>query len=236
MLAGGIGVTPMMSMLEALARVRSRRDVYFFFGLRHAGDHVFKEKLNEIARQCSGLRMNIFYEQVRGGDIVHRDYDATGRISMNSLRAMLPKLDMEYYLCRPQGMMNMVSVDLTEAGVSPVKIRTESFGPSSAALRGLISSDAGALNTVHKSAGITVTFARSQISVPWTGEVQSLLEFSEINGVDISSGCLYGDCGTCMTRLLEGRVKYLHATGVRPDSGCCLPCSCRPESSVVLDA
>jgi ferredoxin-NADP reductase len=50
----------MMSMLEALARVRSRRDVYFFFGLRHAGDHVFKEKLNEIARQCSGLRMNIF--------------------------------------------------------------------------------------------------------------------------------------------------------------------------------
>jgi ferredoxin len=155
---------------------------------------------------------------------------------MNSLRAMLPKLDMEYYLCRPQGMMNMVSVDLTEAGVSPVKIRTESFGPSSAALRGLISSDAGALNTVHKSAGITVTFARSQISVPWTGEVQSLLEFSEINGVDISSGCLYGDCGTCMTRLLEGRVKYLHATGVRPDSGCCLPCSCRPESSVVLDA
>lgn len=83
---------------------------------------------------------------------------------------------------------------------------------------------------------ITVTFARSGISVPWIDELHSLLELAQISGVEISSGCQYGDCGTCMVRLLKGQVRYPHVTGTCPDPECCLPCSCRPETSVVLDA
>lgn len=236
MLAGGIGVTPMMSMLEALARSDSKRDIYFFFSLRHAGDHVFKSRLNEISRQCSGLRMYVLYETVRGGDVLNHDRHAAGRISLASLQSVLPTMDLEYYLCGPQGMMRSLTEQLLDQGVIPEKIRTESFGPSSVALRALISSDEGAQNALREAGVTTVTFARSQVSVPWTGEVQSLLQLAEINGVDISSGCQYGDCGTCMTRLLEGRVSYLHPTGARADSGHCLPCSCRPEGSIVLDA
>lgn len=90
--------------------------------------------------------------------------------------------------------------------------------------------------TQSGSSEITVTFAKSGISVPWARELPSLLELAHVNGVEISSGCQYGDCGTCMVRLLEGRVKYHHATGACPDPECCLPCSCYPEASVVLDA
>ena len=81
-----------------------------------------------------------------------------------------------------------------------------------------------------------VTFTRSGKTVPWTGESSSLLEFSEAHGVDISFGCRYGDCGTCMTRLIRGTVQYLHPTGASPDPGTCLPCSCKPETDVELDA
>lgn len=236
MLAGGIGITPIMSMLEALAQSNATRDVYLFFSLRHAGDHVFKARLGEIARQCPGLRTYILYENVRSGDVLSRDYHAEGRISLELLQSLLPTLNLEYYLCGPPGMMKALSEQLVDHGVVSEKIRTESFGPSSVALRALISSDESAQIALQEAGGTTVTFARSQVSVPWTGEVKSLLQLAEMNGVDISSGCQYGDCGTCMTRVLEGHVKYLHAIGARVDLGNCLPCSCRPEGSVVLDA
>jgi ferredoxin-NADP reductase len=236
MVAGGIGVTPMMSMLEALARAGAHRPVYFFFALRHSGDHVFKTRLHEIAERFSGLRMKVFYEQIRPGDREHFDYHAVGRIDVLGIRAELPAGDSEYFLCGPSGMMKAISDDLLAHGVRAERIRTETFGPSSVALRQLISSDESAMNAFQQAAGTTVTFARSGVNVPWTGETPTLLQLAESNGVEISSGCQYGDCGTCMTRLLEGKVQYLHPTGARPDPGFCLPCSCRPDGSVVLDA
>jgi uncharacterized protein len=236
MLAGGIGVTPMISMLEALAQSSAERDVYFFFALRHAGDHVFKQRLNELARQNQRLRVQVIYESAGATDIPGQDFHTTGRIGVEMLRAILPTLNMEYYLCGPSGMMKAVSEQLLQHRVPLEKIRTESFGPSSVALRELISSDARAQSALQDAGGVTVTFAQSEVSVPWTGDVRTLLQLAEMNGVDISSGCQYGDCGTCMTRLLKGTVKYLHPTGARPDADSCLPCSCRPEGSVVLDA
>lgn len=235
MLAGGIGVTPMMSMLEALARTGSRRDVYFFFALHHNGDHVFQTRLNTLTEQCPNLRMWVFYKESRTGDVEREKYHQIGRISIAALRENLPPLALEYYLCGPTGMMKVLSEGLIEAGVTPDKIRTESFGPSSITLRKLISADEKAEATLQESK-LTVTFARSGTRVLWTGEVQTLLQLAELNGIDISSGCQYGDCGTCMTRLISGRVTYLHTTGVHPDPGYCLPCSCRPETAVVLDA
>lgn len=236
MLAGGIGVTPMMSMLEALVRTGSRREVHFFFALRHAGDHVFKRRLQEIATQLPKLRIEVHYEHARPTDREGQDFHAVGRIDVDTLRFATQQRDFEYFLCGPPGMMQAVSGRLLEQGVAPDRIRTESFGPSSVALRELISSDEAALSAFQQAAGTTVTFARSSVTVPWTGEVQSLLQLADANGVEISFGCQYGDCGTCMTRLLEGSVKYIHPTGVNPDPGYCLPCSCRPDGNVVLEA
>lgn len=80
-----------------------------------------------------------------------------------------------------------------------------------------------------------VTFSKSGKTVKWNGSV-TLLELAEESGIEIAYGCRYGDCGTCMTPLLEGSVVYLHETVVQPDPGTCLPCSCQPETAIVLDA
>ena len=233
MLAGGIGVTPMMSMLEALDRAASSRTVYFFFALRHSGDHVFRSRLKAIAERRPNVRTRVFYEEIRSHDVPGRDYHQTGRISIVTLREHLPSLGMEYYICGPSGMMKELTEGLAGAGVAADAIRTESFGPSSTAY---LAPAASGTEEQASPSKITVTFAQSQITVPWTGEVPSLLQLAETNRVDISSGCQYGDCGTCMVRLLEGKVTYHHAVGARIDPGCCLPCSCRPETSIVLDA
>ena len=83
---------------------------------------------------------------------------------------------------------------------------------------------------------ITVTFAFSNAVHRWTPEAVNLLDFAEDHGIEISSGCRYGDCGTCLTDLVAGEVEYLHETGIEPEAGTCLPCSCRPRTSVVLRA
>ncbi len=83
---------------------------------------------------------------------------------------------------------------------------------------------------------VTVTFAFSDETYAWTADDTNLLKFAEKHGVEISSGCQYGDCGTCLTDLLSGEVEYLHETGVKPEPNTCLPCSCRPKTSVVLRA
>ncbi len=83
---------------------------------------------------------------------------------------------------------------------------------------------------------ITVTFAVTGETLPWTGEHATLLELARAHDIDISSGCEYGDCATCLTDLISGEVEYLHAIGATPDPGTCLPCSCRPKSSVSLGA
>jgi ferredoxin len=83
---------------------------------------------------------------------------------------------------------------------------------------------------------LTVTFSLTGESYPWTAEDTTLLKFAHKHGVEISSGCEYGDCGTCLTDLESGEVEYLHVTGIHPDPGTCLPCSCKPKTSVVLRA
>jgi uncharacterized protein len=235
LLAGGIGVTPMISMINAVKHSGSRREVHFVFALRHGGDHVFKKHLRAVAADCPNIRMHVLYENPRPQDILGTDYHRVGRVDLSWLREILPLLDMEYYVCGPSGMMDAISSALTMAGISNDRIRTESFGPSSLAFRSATAAEDAESNP-HAPPELLVTFTRSGKTAPWTNEANTLLEFAETLGVDINFGCRYGDCGTCMTRLVRGTVQYLHPTGAHPDSGTCLPCSCRPDTDIELDA
>lgn len=232
MIAGGIGVTPMMSMLNAASQSGVTRDIHFYFALRHGGDHVFKERLQRLHAQFSNLRMCVLYEQPRPDDHRGIDYDAVGRINTALLKESLDDSRMEFYLCGPPGMMNAVSTALREAGVDDSRIKTESFGPSSLSFRAAVLDER---DEPRESSKVEVTFLRSGVTVPWSDKSRTLLELAESNGVEIEFGCRYGDCATCTTPLVSGSVTYLHPTGAQPDSGACLPCCCRPANSVVLD-
>ena len=175
--------------------------------------------------------MSICYDEPRPEDTLGVDYDRAGRVDRDWLAQVLPTWQMDYYICGPTPMMDAVVGTLQAAGVTPASIHTESFGPASTAHRA-----ADAPTDTTPDAAATVCFARSGKKVPWDAGYESLLQFAEDHGVPISAGCLYGDCATCMTGLLEGEVTYNHPTAVSPDSSACLPCSCRPKGSITLDA
>lgn len=233
MIAGGIGVTPMMSMLNAASQLGVTREIHFFFALRHGGDHVFKERLQQLRAESPNFRMCVLYEQPRPEDRLQMDYDAVGRINPSLLKDSLATPRMEFYLCGPPGMMNAVSAALLEAGVEESRIKTESFGPSSLSFRAAVLDEHD--EPRNSPPAVEVTFLRSGVTVPWSNESRTLLELAEASGVEIEFGCRYGDCATCSTPLVSGSVAYLHPTGAQSDPGTCLPCSCRPASSIVLD-
>lgn len=234
LIAGGIGITPFMSMLEALDRRCSDREVFFFLAVRHGGHHVFRQQLREIAGRRRNLRMRVFYEHPRNQDMPGRDYQHIGKLSIAALREQLPTLQMPYFLCAPAPMMQGFRQALLEEGIAHEAIRTESFGgPRDAAPAPQPEPPPAPTAADHP---MTITFARSQTTVPWTGEEQSVLQIADQHQIPINSGCQYGDCGTCMTRLLAGTVSYSYPPGARIDPGYCLPCTCRPLESIVLDA
>ena len=82
---------------------------------------------------------------------------------------------------------------------------------------------------------IFVHYKRSGKKLEWDSNCRSLLDFTEENDIDIDSGCRFGDCGTCLSALLDGEVKYLHPTLVQAGKNECLPCSCVPVTDIVLD-
>ena len=226
MIAGGIGVTPMIGMFSALAEARSQRRVELFFSVRHGGEHLFREYLSALKTALPNLRVRMFYTQPRASDLSGKDYERAGRITMDDLREHLEQPTTEYFLCGPSAMMREFSEALMDAGVPAQQIRTETFNTSARV--------PWAAAGVIKSA--QVTFTISGVTAQWTSAEGTLLDFAEKHGVAIDYGCRYGDCATCLTRVVEGDVEYLHTTGVEPEPGMCLPCSCRPVNDLSLEA
>jgi ferredoxin-NADP reductase len=226
MIAGGIGVTPMISMMSALAEAGSPRRVELLFSVQHGGEHPFRDYLRTLAAVHPNFRVRMFYSQPRANDRADVDYERAGRITIEDLREHLQQPTTEYFLCGPMGMMQDFSSGLTHAGVPAQQIRTESFNPA----KGLPGDAPGETKSAE------VTFTISGVTARWTSVDGTLLEFAEKHGVAIDYGCRYGDCATCLTRVLQGSVTYLHSTGVEPEPGTCLPCSCRPVTDLLLEA
>jgi ferredoxin len=132
-------------------------------------------------------------------------------------------------------MMNSIVKDLEAWGVPETHIHFEAFGPATVKKTAPVAHpDATAAS--QASAGITVTFAKSNVTAAWQPEIGSILEFAEANGVAMDSGCRAGNCGTCITAIKSGEVKYLQEPGAKPEAGSCLTCVSVPKGNVTLDA
>ena len=233
LIAGGIGVTPMISMLNACLATSTHREIYVLYAVRNSASHAFKEYLQQVVREHENVHVSVLYSQPGANDVSGRDFDQVGRLNFSVLRHLLPHLDMQFFICGPDSMMAQLSGELIAAGVSAEQIHMEHFHavkPPTAAAKAASGSASADVSD------ILVDFRQSGRVLPWDAEAKSLLTFALENDVSISAGCEYGDCGTCLTPLLSGAVAYGHRTGIDPDPGSCLPCSCKPITSIVLDA
>ena len=231
LIGGGIGVTPMLSMLNTLCSSGSQREVWFFYGVRNGAEHIMREHLESLAAENENVKLQICYSDPREGkDEIGKDFQHAERVSVELFKRLLPSNNFEYYICGPPPMMESVTKDLKEWGVPDSFVHFEAFGPAS--VKKTIPKKAE-MGTISK---VDVSFSRSGKTLSWDSSIGTLLDLAEANGIVMDFGCRAGSCGSCVTALKSGEVDYPEPPSAGPEDGTCLTCVAVPKSSLVLDA
>jgi ferredoxin-NADP reductase len=229
-IAGGVGITPLLSMLNTVAIQQPTREVWFFYGVSHGGEHIMREHLEKLSREMSSLHLNVCYSAASAEDQHDKRFHHGERVSLDLLKRLLPSNELDFYICGPPPMMSVMVEGLKTWSVPAERIFFEAFGPATFKKPAL---QAGGSTT---TAALKIHFARSGKTCAWNAEAGSLLELAEKNGVTIDSGCRAGNCGTCLVAIQSGEVNYLHEPGAAVESGSCLTCIAVPKTALTLDA
>lgn len=234
LIGGGVGITPMLSMIGGIAQVNPQREVYFFYGVRFGREHAMKSYLEDLSERHANFKIFSCYSDPRPEDVEGRDYQFAERVSLDLLQRVLESNKFEYYLCGPPPMMESLLSGLAEWGVPDGRVFKEAFGPASGKAIKKAKEPSEASAPSKKS--ITVEFSRSDKSCEWSDDYESLLDFAEANGVSIESGCRAGNCGTCIAAIKDGEFEWTNEPGCSVDEGSCLTCVAVPKGNIVVDA
>ncbi|NMM13092.1 MAG: 2Fe-2S iron-sulfur cluster binding domain-containing protein [Rhodoferax sp.] len=238
LIGGGIGITPMLSMLNWCLTEQPGREIWLFLGVRHGHELVMQAHLETLAAQHPNFHLQVCFSQPQADDVPGHDYQHQGRIDVNLLRRQLPLKPYHFYICGPTPMLESLVPALEDWGVPEARIHFEAFGPASiprkkSALALLAAAPAGVTNGTNSA--LVVTFAKSGKQLPWQPAAGNLLDFAEANGIAVNSGCRAGGCGSCQATIRTGEVAYRQLPEYDPEPGSCLLCVCTPKTSVTLE-
>lgn len=212
LLAGGVGITPLLAMLRHIVyegvRRQQVRPTYFFHAARTRAERPFVDELAGLVdASYSAVRLIRVLSDPTGAE-EGKDYDAAGRIDMALLARFLPFGDYDFYLCGPASFTQALYDGLRGYGVADARIHAEAFGPSSLA-RSLDPGAAAPVRRPPSAKPVPVAFMTSLKEARWTPQSGTLLELAEARGLEPDYSCREGTCGTCRTRLLKGAVTYI---------------------------
>ena len=237
LISAGIGATPMLAMLHALAQEHSERAIWWLHGARNGRDHCFAAEARELLASLPNVHTHISYSRPASTDVEGRDYDSAGRISAELLAELDPPRDAATYLCGPIPFMDEISAALAAAGLDASRIHTEPFGPAPGQTPGIAATPARPPHppSGRPGDGPTIEFARSNLAIPWSGDYSSLLELAEACDVPVRWSCRTGVCHSCETTVISGAVEYSPDPVEPPAEGSALICCSQPPGNLVLD-
>ena len=143
LISAGIGATPVLAMLQALAQERSDREIWWLHGARNGREHPFAAEARALLASLPNARAHVYYSRPGPNDLEGRDFDSAGRLTASLLAELKPPSDAEAYLCGPTAFMDDISAGLAALGFDASRIHTEPFGPAASRDAG-DRSDAGA--------------------------------------------------------------------------------------------
>ncbi|QEI09090.1 molybdopterin-dependent oxidoreductase [Pigmentiphaga aceris] len=222
LLAGGIGITPFINLLETLPD-GDPLEMWLYYANLNSRSHAFRQRIAEHRKRLPGLKVLDVYASPLDTDVAGVDYASTGFITADVVSDALIARRARVYMCGPPAMMDSFANGLIVRGVPRFDIFREVFR-----------SPPGPVEDDGRT--FSVRFARSlQDSTVWAAKDGCLLPFGETLGAKLPSGCRVGQCESCAVRIVSGKVRHLH--GVEPDEAdVCLTCQAVPVSDLVLDA
>jgi ferredoxin-NADP reductase/MOSC domain-containing protein YiiM len=237
LVSAGIGATPVLSMLHALAQEHSDREIWWLHVARNGREHSFAAEAQALLASLPNTRSRVYYSRPGPRDVTGHGFDGTGRLTGLVLAELEPPRDAQAYLCGPAPFMDEISAGLSSLGIEASHLHTEPFGPAPSQTPGIAVAPRRAPHPPVGQAGNgpTIAFARSDLAVRWSDDYGSLLELAEACDVPVRWSCRTGVCQTCETTLITGSVGYRPDPVEPPPEGNVLLCCSRARGDIVLD-
>ncbi|WP_419203874.1 molybdopterin-dependent oxidoreductase [Bordetella trematum] len=223
LIAGGIGITPFVSLLESLPDDAEGPEIWLYYANQNSRTHAFRARIAQHRARLPHLHVRDFYTSPLPGDRPGIDFDDSRYIDASVIDDVLIAQRARFYMCGPPAMMDAVSAGLRARGVPRFDIFSEVFRSPPPPVAG-------------GDQRFSVRFARSRKEAAiWTPGEGTLLTFAESLGVLMAAGCRVGQCESCAVQLLAGKVRHLHG-GEPEDPADCLACQAVPTEDIVIDA
>jgi ferredoxin-NADP reductase/MOSC domain-containing protein YiiM len=237
LLSAGVGVTPVLAMLYALAAEVSEREVWWLYGARNSLEHPFADEVRTLLGRLANAHACVCYSQPGPEDHPGRDFDRVGRLTPDVLDSLQVPKGADFYLCGPVAFLQEHTRALQTRQAPAQRIFSEIFGPQGSITPGIADS---APSQPHQppgpvGSGPSVSFTRSGLTTRWSPRFGSLLALAEACSVPTRWSCRTGVCHTCESQLLDGRVTYAPEPLDLPAEGNLLMCCAEPIGDVVLD-
>jgi ferredoxin-NADP reductase len=238
LLSAGIGATPVLAMLYALASARSPRKVIWLHAARDRQHHPFAAEVRRLMPALTHGRSYVCYSRPGLGDKLGEKFDATGHLSRSVFDKVGIPREADVYLCGPTRFMAEMKEALAAQDMAQERIHVEIFNGSESMTPGVVGA---ATRTPHlprddANTGPLVSFARSGIAVHWRASAyQSILELAEACDVPVRWSCRTGVCHNCESGLVSGAVAYEPEPLENPADGNLLVCCSQPIGDVVID-
>jgi MOSC domain-containing protein YiiM/ferredoxin-NADP reductase len=236
LLSAGIGATPVLAMLYALAG--STRPVLWLHAARDGEHHPFATEVRRLMRALSHGRSYVCYSRPGPRDRIGDDFDAPGHLSETVFDEVGFPREADVYLCGPPHFMADMKAALAAVRVAPQRIHVEIFNGSESRTPGIVGAATRAPHPLKDDAdtGPLVSFARSGIAAHWNvSAYQSILELAEACDVPVRWACRTGVCHNCESGLVSGTVAYAPQPLEMPADGNLLVCCSQPVGDVVID-
>ena len=243
LIAGGVGVTPLMSTIRYLTDRSWKKDIYLFFACKDESSIIFKEEIEYLQKRYSNLHIIILLSRPKGKI---KDAYIEGHITKEIITEHVPEITKRrIHICGPPSLIDAVKQMLDELKVPKENVRVEQFASQQKPNTPTLPTPQEGANpdlpveAAPAAAGTgVVTFAKSNKTAVLTPD-KSVLEASEEVGVNIDYSCRVGTCGICKTKLISGKVTMAVEDALTPEDktqNIILACQAKATEPISVDA
>lgn len=231
LIAAGVGITPLASMLRWSLETTPKRNITLLYQAKNSEHWPLGRIIHQWQKDAKSLHAHTFFSRIQAEEMAALASELAGHFHSGKLDGrtaakLAADPDADYYLCGPEAWMEQIRDQLLASGLSTTQIHWESFGSHAAPL------DTERLECETHS----IRFLDSDIETKWDDNDQTIWELAKANQIELPSGCLSGVCGNCRVKLISGQVRYDRQIGVELANGECLTCVGRPNTDLVLQA
>lgn len=129
LLAAGVGITPIMSILLTALETTPKREIVFIHGSLNEEVQAFKPVVDALAKQHPNLKVHYRYSDAETVGVIRTGNTSTGFVDAPLIESFVPARDADYYFCGPQPFMVGIYHELLQWGIPPAQVHFEFFGP-----------------------------------------------------------------------------------------------------------